>query len=75
VKVEIEKKTFEQQVDFNTVAAFTTIDSMRHGYIDFDNLKKFVLKFKKDVKKPDLNGILRRMDLDGDGKISFGEFS
>jgi Ca2+-binding EF-hand superfamily protein len=48
---------------------------MRYGYIDFDNLKKFMLKFRKDVKKPDLNGILRRMDLDGDGKISFGEFS
>ena len=32
-------------------------------------------KYNKDVRKPDINSILRRMDLDGDGKISFKEFS
>jgi hypothetical protein len=32
-------------------------------------------KFKKDLKKPDINAILRRMDTDADGKITFNEFS
>jgi hypothetical protein len=32
-------------------------------------------KFKKDIKKPDINSIIRRMDFDADGKISFSEFS
>ena len=27
------------------------------------------------MKKPDINSILRRMDLDADGKITFNEFS
>lgn len=75
VKVEIEKKTLERQEDFNTVSSFTVIDSMRYGYLDFDCFKKFMSKFKKDIKKPDINSIIRRMDYDGDGKISFTEFS
>ncbi len=38
-------------------------------------MKKFLNKFKKDIKKPDINAIIRRLDVDGDGKISFSEFS
>lgn len=38
-------------------------------------MKKFLNKFKKDIKKPDINAIIRRLDVDGDGKISFREFS
>ncbi len=48
---------------------------MRYGYLDFDNLKKFLNKFKKEIKKPDINAIVRRLDLDGDGKIAFREFA
>ena len=73
--MEIEKKTFERQPDFNTVGSFTIIDDMKYGYLDFDNLKKYLNKFKKEIKKPDINAIVRRLDLDGDGKISFREFA
>ena len=38
-------------------------------------MKRFFSKFKKDIKKPDINAILRRMDIDGDCKIAFNEFS
>lgn len=75
LKVEQEKKTLERQVDFSTVAAFTVIDQQRHGYIDFEALRKFLCKFKKDIKKTDINSIIRRMDVDADGKITFREFS
>jgi len=75
VKVEIEKKTFERQPDFNTVASFTIIDDMHYGYLDFDNLKKYLQKFKREVKKPDINAIIRRLDIDGDGKVAFREFA
>ena len=75
LKVESEKKTLERQVDFSTVAAFTVIDQQKHGYLDFEALRKFLSKFKKDVKKSDVTSILRRMDLDADGKITFREFS
>lgn len=75
LKVESEKKTLERQVDFSTVAAFTVIDQQRHGYIDFESIRKFLAKFKKEVRKSDVAAIIRRMDLDADGKITFREFS
>lgn len=75
LKVEGEKKTLERQVDFSTVAAFTVIDQQRHGYLDFEAIRKFLSKFKKEVSKSDVNSIIRRMDVDADGKISFREFS
>lgn len=71
IKVEIEKKALERQADFNTVATFTLVDQMRYGYLDFDTLKKFMQKFKKDVQKPDINAVIRRLDWDGDNKVSF----
>lgn len=51
------------------------MDDLRYGYLDFDNLKRYLLKFKKDVKKPDINALIRRLDADGDAKISFREFA
>lgn len=51
------------------------IDQQRHGYIDFESIRKFLSKFKKDVKKSDVAAIIRRLDLDADGKITFREFS
>lgn len=75
IKVEIEKKALERQPDFNTVAVFTVIDFQRYGYLDFECLKRFMSKFNKDITKPEINAIIRRMDYDGDGKIAFNEFS
>lgn len=75
VKVEIEKKIYERQHDFNTVASFTIIDTQKYGYLDFDNIKRFMQKFKKELKKPDINAIIRRIDIDGDSKICFREFA
>lgn len=62
-------------MDFSTVSAFTVLDQQRHGYLDFESIRKFLAKFKKDVRKSDVAAIIRRMDLDADGKITFREFS
>jgi EF-hand domain pair len=43
--------------------------------LDFESIRKFLAKFKKEVKKSDVAAIIRRMDLDADGKITFREFS
>lgn len=65
----------ERQSDFNTVAAFTILDFQRYGYLDFECFLKFMKKFKKDIKKPDINAIIRRLNNAIDGKINFHEFS
>lgn len=57
------------------MVTFTAIDGMKHGYLDFEALKRFMGKYKKEILKQDINSILRRIDLDADGKISFSEFS
>lgn len=51
------------------------MDFQRYGYLDFECLKRFMGKVNKDITKPEINAIIRRMDLDGDGKINFNEFS
>jgi len=71
IKVEIEKKTLERQQDFNTVSSFTIVDVSKYGFLDFDSFKKYMSKFRKEVKKPDINSIIRRLDNDANGKITF----
>jgi Ca2+-binding EF-hand superfamily protein len=51
------------------------IDVKRYGYLDFDNLKCFMKKFKKDISKPEIMSIIRRQSVDGDDKITFREFA
>lgn len=75
MKVEDEKKQLEGMDDFNTVASFYSIDKHKCGYLDFDILKKYYSKFKKEVTKTEINAILRRLNTEGEAKISFRDFS
>ena len=75
VKVEIEKKALERQDDFNTVACFTAIDHDKNGYMNYLDVKEYMKKYNKEVNKPAINAVLRRLDSDNDGKITFKEFA
>ena len=46
VKIEIEKKALEAMEEFNTVSLFTVIDNRNFGFLDFENIKNFLFKFK-----------------------------
>jgi len=48
-KVEDEKLTLERQPDFNLVACFTVLDPLKYGYIDFDQLYRFMKKVNPQV--------------------------
>jgi len=39
--------------------------------LDGECFRKFLAKFKREVKKPDINAIIRRMSEYYDGKIRF----
>lgn len=62
--------------------AFKAVDSWNYGYIDTSNLKTFMiglgyrqLKDQNSKKfREFLVAVLRRFDLNGDGKISLAEF-
>jgi len=57
------------------VAVFSNIDVKNFGYLDFINLKSFLKKYNKDITKPEINSIIRRLSSDGDDKIDFREFA
>lgn len=75
VKIEIEKKALEAMEEFNTVSVFSVLDQRNFGFLDFENLKNYLFKFKQEILKEDVNAILRRLSDHPDGKISFREFS
>ena len=75
VKIEIEKKALEAMEEFNTVSVFSVIDERNFGFLDFENIKNFLFKFKQEILKENVNAILRRLSDQPDGKISFREFS
>ena len=59
--------------DFKLMAAFKIFDKENKGYIDVDDLKE-VLDLDDDMDGYILNVIVRQVDDNGDGKISFDEF-
>ena len=75
MKVESEKKALEAMQEFNTVAIFTVLDTRNFGFLDFENIKNYIFKYKQEILKEDINAILRRLSDQPDGKITFREFS
>ena len=75
VKIEIEKKALEAMDEFNTVSIFTVIDNRNFGFLDFENIKNYLFKYKQEILKEDVNAILRRLSDQPDGRISFREVS
>ena len=61
VKIEIEKKALEAMEEFNTVSVFSVIDERNFGFLDFENIKNFLFKFKQEILKENVNAILRRL--------------
>lgn len=62
------------EYDFTYFDAFATIDVYETGYVDYYNLKNFLKEGTKKAADDILIAILRRIDKDDDGRISFEEF-
>lgn len=74
LKAENIKRSLESSYDFSIKAAFKAIDDWNYGYIDKQNLKRFLRSMGHLATKQEIVGILRRFDLDGDAKINLQEF-
>ena len=69
------KRELEIRYDYSTYATYRTIDKYNDGFIDTYNLGYF---FKNNGHYPtekELLAIIRRIDTDGDAKLSYLEFS
>ncbi len=60
--------------DFSRLDAFRAIDIYKMNSILREDLRLFLNKNGEYVNQLDVESLLRRMDLDGDGRISFSEF-
>jgi Ca2+-binding EF-hand superfamily protein len=68
------KRSLESSYDFTFKKAFQAIDDWTYGYLDQNNLKRFLRSTGHVSTKHELVSILRRFDIDGDAKINFKEF-
>ena len=66
--------TFLFRKQFNYEKAFLEVDDWSYGFIDKKNLKSFLRKHGYLAKSKDVLQIIRRMDLDGDARLSKDEF-
>jgi len=69
------KAELAARYDFSLEHLFREVDDWNYKYIDFTNLKRFILKTGVAPTDSLLVAILRRFDLDADAKLTFQEFA
>lgn len=74
-KLDILKGELEVRYDYSSYAAFKSIDKYSEGFINTYNLGQFLKNNGYYANERELLAIIRRIDTDGDAKLSFAEFS
>ena len=74
-KLTILKTELEIRYDYTIYAAFRTVDRLNEGYIDSYNLRIFFKNNGYHASERELMAIIRRVDTDGDARISYSEFT
>lgn len=74
-RLDILKRDLETRYDYSSLAAYRTIDRYNDGRIDTFNLGSFLRSCGHYATERELLSIIRRIDTDGDAKLSYSEFS
>ena len=69
------KTELEIRYDYSIYASFRAVDRYNEGYIDSYNLSQFLKNNAYYASERELIAIIRRIDTDGDAKLSYSEFS
>lgn len=69
------KRDLVSRYDYSAYAAFKTIDRFNDQTIDAYNLKMFLKNNGHFADDREVLSIIRRIDTDGDAKLSYEEFS
>ena len=75
LRVEQQKKDLQGLPSFNLRHCFKAIDEAHIKFLDVSAIRRFFIKVGHKPLKEELANVMRRIDLDGDSKISFYEFS
>jgi Ca2+-binding EF-hand superfamily protein len=73
-KIELLKEDLVSRYDFTTLDAFKIIDADRLGYINHDSIYYFLKRNGMFVTDDDVLAILREIDIDGTGRITYADF-
>lgn len=68
------KRSLSARYDFNLLDAFKLIDRPSTAFITVDKLYSFLRRNGISVFEEDMDAILRRLDTDADGRLSYSEF-
>lgn len=68
------KADLVSRFDYNMQDMFKELDDWNYKYIDMKNLKRFLIKTSVYPDDSALKAIIRRLDTDGDARLSFREF-
>jgi len=63
------------QPDYSAYASYRTIDRHEEGSINVANLQDFFRQFGTYLVEQEVFAIIRRIDTDGDARLSFEEFA
>ena len=74
-KLDILKRDLEVRYDYSSYAAFKSIDRYNEASINTQNLGIFLKNNGYYASERELLAIIRRIDTDGDAKLSYSEFS
>jgi len=69
------KQELETRYDYSAKILYKQIDDINYGFIDQNNLKRFLIKNGSAPKEATLLAIIRRFDLDADAKLKLDEFT
>ena len=68
-------RDMESRPDYSAFAAFRTIDRYNEGSITVANLQDFFRQFGNYLVETEVFAVIRRIDTDGDAKLSFEDFA
>ena len=74
-EVEQLKSEVITRFDFSVKGMFNEIDDWNYKYIDIKNMKRFLTKTSVYAEEWLLKGVIRRLDADGDARLSLKEFT
>lgn len=74
-RLEISKRDLALRYDFSIVAGFSVIDYPSSSFLSREKIYSFLRRNGKMVFDDDIDAILRRMDVDGDERLSYSEWS
>jgi Ca2+-binding EF-hand superfamily protein len=74
-QLETLKRSLASRPDFSAIDCFRVVDVDRLSFLNVYEVRDFLRRNGYSITMQDLDSIIRRIDIDADGKLSYEEFS